>query len=65
MKTIDLTIRQIIEICDKNNKHCSKCPLHLSILDCYKFNINYKYLTNIYNREKLMEEEVEIKDNER
>ena len=63
MKTIDLTIRQIIEICDKNKKQCNKCPLHLSILDCYKFNINYKYLTNIYNREKLMEEEVEVQNN--
>lgn len=60
MKTIDLTIRQIIKICNKHYKNCYKCPLHLSILDCYKFNTNYKYLTNIYDKEKLMEEEVEL-----
>ena len=59
MKTVDLTIRQIIEICDKNNKNCKNCPLHLSVLNCYKFNINYKYLSDIYDRERLMEEEVE------
>ena len=63
MKTIDLTIRQIIEICDKNNKHCTKCPLFNSILNCHKFNIKYKNIAVLYNRDKLMEEEVEVKDN--
>lgn len=61
MKTIDLTIRQIIEICDKNSKRCTKCPLFNSMLDCHKFSIVYK--DAVYNREKLMKEEVEVKDN--
>ena len=64
MKTIDLTIRQIIKICDKNKKHCTKCPLFNSILDCHKFNTKYKDVVLLYNREKLMEEEVEVLENE-
>ena len=62
MKVIDLTIRQIIEICDKNNEKCMECPLYTSILNCQNFNSKYLGDTDTYDREILENEEVE--DNE-
>ena len=62
VKTIDLTIRQIIEICDKHNSRCSDCPLFNSTLACHKFSKKYKDFCGSYNREILMEEEVDVDD---
>ena len=64
MKTIDLTIRQIIEICDKNNGNCKKCPLFTTMLACHKFNKRYGTIVT-YDIEKLMKEEVEDDEEER
>lgn len=63
MKTVDLTLRQIIELCNKNNKQCHKCPLFTSRLDCHKFNTEYKDVVSGYNVDQLMEEEVEVEYN--
>ena len=61
IKTIDLTLRQIIKICDKNIKECSKCPLFKSTFECFK--LNKRYLdTHTYDRNKLMREKVEINE---
>ena len=62
VKVIDLTIRQIIEICDKNNEKCSECPLYTSILNCHNFNSKYLGDTYTYDREILEKEEVEYND---
>ena len=59
-KLIDLTLRQIMEICDKNNEECSNCPLFYTYYDCHRFNNNYKTLTETYNRERLMKDEVNL-----
>ena len=62
MKVIDLTIRQIIEICDKNNDKCSECPLYSSILNCQNFNSKFLWSTHTYDREILENEEVEYNE---
>ena len=59
-KLIDLTLRQIIEICNKHNEHCSNCPLFYTYYDCHRFNSKYKTLTETYNIERLMKDEVEL-----
>lgn len=64
IKVIDLTIRQIIELCDKHNDKCSECPLFNSILNCQNFNSKYSKTTYTYNREILENEEVELNDKE-
>lgn len=58
IKVVDLTIRQIIEICDKNIKHCPECPLFYNYFDCQRFNNKYKDLIDTYDREKLLKDEV-------
>lgn len=35
MKIKDLTLGQLIEICENHNKHCTKCPLQDSELHCF------------------------------
>ena len=59
-KLIDLTLRQIIEICNKHNENCSECPLFYTYYDCHRFNSKYKTLTETYNIERLMKDEVEL-----
>lgn len=61
-KLIDLTLRQIIEICNKNNEKCTECPLFNTYYDCHKFNSKYKTLTESYNIERLMKDEVELNE---
>ena len=58
VKVIDLTIRQIIEICDKHKGECRCCPLFLSKINCHDFNIYYSK-HNIPYRKALENEEVE------
>lgn len=56
MKTIDLTIRRITEICDKNKGACTECPLYESALNCFEL---HKDFGKVY-RNKLEEEEVDV-----
>ena len=60
VKLIDLTLRQIIKICDKNNKNCRNCPLFKSQINCFKFDERYKIFGETYDRKMLMEEMVEL-----
>ena len=59
MKTVDLTIKQILDICDSNNKNCSKCPLFNSVLSCHKINLVYNDVYGIEYRKKLENEDLE------
>jgi hypothetical protein len=60
MKTIDLTIRQILKICSEHiNDKCAECPLYDSQIKCYEFDPR----THTYNLELLVEEEVNVRDN--
>lgn len=60
IKLVDLTIRKIMEICDKNVKNCSECPLFFAYFNCDRFNNRHKSLTDTYDREKLLKDEVEL-----
>ena len=58
MKTVDLTLKQILDICDANNKNCSKCPF-FSVLSCHKINLIYNDVSGIEYRKKLENENFE------
>lgn len=55
MKVIDLTIRQIIEIC--KNHTCGECPLYDSILECWRFDQHHKNSSS-YDITELEKEEL-------
>lgn len=56
MKTIDLTLRKIMEICDKHKGACATCSLYGSTFKCYEL---HKDFGKTY-RNKLEEEEVDV-----
>lgn len=35
MKIKDLTLGQLITICENHNKRCDKCPLFETLLNCF------------------------------
>ena len=55
MKTVDLTLRQIIEMCTSNK--CITCPLYHSMLECWKFDKRHKN-SDSYDVNTLMSEEI-------
>ena len=62
IKLVDLTLRQIIKICDKHNKNCCGGPLFNSVFKCYEFDTRFKTFGGTYDRKKLMNERVEINE---
>ena len=62
VKLVDLTLRQIINICDKHNTNCFECPLIRSRFNCGQFNKKYANSGTYYDRNKLMKEKVELDD---
>lgn len=59
MKTVDLTLRQIIEICTSNK--CVTCPLYHSMLECWKFDRRHKN-SDSYDVNTLLSEEIQLFD---
>lgn len=62
IKLVDLTLRQIMNICDKHNKKCSKCPLYHSYFDCFALNTKFEVWGDTYDRKRLLNDEIEIKE---
>ena len=61
VKVIDLTIRQIIEICDKHKGNCRCCSLWFSKIKCHDFNKYTNSKCNLWRKEL---ENMEVKLNE-
>lgn len=62
IKLVDLTLRQIIKICDEHNTNCFECPLIRSRFNCSQFNKKYANSSTFLNRDKLMKEKVVLED---
>ena len=61
MKTVDLTIRDVVRICDKYAARCTECPLFTSIIDCFKVHRSYINPSS-YDRDKLFDEDVNVEE---
>lgn len=59
MKTVDLTIRHIIKICEENK--CITCPLYHSLIECWRFDKRHKNADS-YDVNTLLSEEIQIID---
>lgn len=54
----DLTLEQLVNLCESHNKHCDKCPLFYTTLHC--FNICDASESDKERIHKALEEEIDI-----